>query len=280
MKIAYLILAHAHPEQLGRLVRQLDDGQARFFIHVDAKTDHTTFAAMQAAAPQAVWAARQRCRWGGFSLVAASLQLIELALADDCDWLILLSAQDYPLKSNAHIAATLSQSPFVAHLDVQADFDVRYRWQSWYPERLSGTFMGKMLQKIQRQAARWGWHRPLPPGLNAIHAGSQWWMLSRPAARAMLTWQEQHPHISAFFKTTQVPDEMFFQTVLGHCFPPERLGSALRLIEWEAGSWSPRQFTAADAPRLYASTALFARKFAPDGQATAALDALIDQGKH
>jgi len=277
MKIAYLILAHAHPEQLSRLVRRLDQDNVHFFIHIDANTPTDVFAAMQAAAPHATWADRRPCRWGGFSLVAASLQLIELALAQECDWLVLLSGQDYPLKTNAQITEALTQSPFVAHMDMQANFDVRYRWQNWYPERLGGTRTGKLLQKIQRFTARLGLRRALPNALCTIEAGSQWWMLSRTAAQSTLEFLKTHPEVTVFFKTTLVPDEMFFQTVLVHCYPRERIGSALRLIEWEEGSWSPKEFHDADAARLKASTALFARKFGADGTATAALDALLDQ---
>lgn len=278
MKIAYLILAHAHPQQLGRLVQRLAGPEARFYIHVDANTPSDTFAAMQAAAPQARWIQRQPCRWGGFSLVDATLRLVEQALAEDCDWLVLLSGQDYPVKPPAQITSTLAASPYVAHLDVQPDFAVDYRWQAWHFEQFNGTPLGKLLQKIQRTLARIGIRRKLPTPLSTVQAGSQWWMLSAPAAQAVLDLLKAQPHITTFFKTTLVPDEMFFQTLLSHLYPASQIGPALRQIEWEDGSWSPRSFATEDADRLHAGPALFARKFAPDGVATAALDQFLDQG--
>lgn len=276
MKIAYLILTHAHPQQLAQLVARLDVPGVRFFIHVDANTPEQDFAAMQAAAPQAQWAPRQPCRWGGFSLVAATLGLMEMALAEGCDWLVLLSGQDYPAKHPDRIAATLAASPYSAYLDLQTDFDVRYRWQSWHFEALNGKLLGKLLQKFQRLGNKMGIRRAPPEPLKAIHAGSQWWMMSAPAARMLLDYLAQQPQIIRFFRRTLVPDEMFFQSVLMQIIPFRDLAPALRQIEWEAGSWSPRAFTPADARRLVAGPALFARKFMPDGVAARAIDQIID----
>ena len=38
MQKNYLILAHRNPEQLCRMIKALDDGNSKFFIHLDAKT--------------------------------------------------------------------------------------------------------------------------------------------------------------------------------------------------------------------------------------------------
>jgi hypothetical protein len=277
MKIAYLILAHAQPQQLGRLVHRLDSPDARFYIHIDANTPETTFTAMQAAAPQACWIPRQPCRWGGFSLVDASLRLIEAALADGCDWLVLLSGQDYPLKHPDEIARTLAASPFAAHLDIQPDFAVGYRWQYWHFEKINGTLAGKIVQKVQRLCAPLGLSRKLPAVLPHIRAGSQWWMLSAPLARELIRFIQQNPPLIAFFRHTLVPDEMFFQSIISSLYPPEKIGPSLRQIEWQTGSWSPRTFEQQDAGRLIGSPALFARKFGADGLATAAIDRLLDR---
>lgn len=273
MKLAYLILAHAHPEQLGRLVNRLSENEAQFYIHIDANTEPSVFSAMQSIAPQAQWAKRQACRWGGFSLVDASLRLMRMALAENCDWLILLSAQDYPIKRPQEIQQTLAQSQYAAYLDIQADFDVRYRWQAWHLESLNGRLIGKMLQKLQRAMNRCGIKRPSP--LAEIKAGSQWWMMSADTARGLLDFLDARPDVLNFFKTTLVPDEMFFQTLLCHFIAPEKIAPSLRHIEWGEGSWSPQLLEAKDAARLIQGEALFARKFAPDGIATDAIDRLL-----
>lgn len=279
MQIAYLILAHAQPQQIGRLTRRLAAPGVRFYLHIDANTPKDSFAAMQAEVARscapATWIERQPCRWGGFSLVDASLRLIEAALADDCDWLVLLSGQDYPLQSNADIAARLASCNHTGFIDLRdpASFNVRYRHEAYHLEKFNGKRVGKLLQKLQRGLNRCGLRRSLPAPLTEIRAGSQWWMLSAEAGRWLLDFCRSEPQVVAFFRRTLVPDEMFFQTLLWHSPLRDRLcADPLRLIEWQDGAWSPRTFSEADLPRLLAAPQLFARKFAPDGALTKAIN--------
>lgn len=282
MQIAYLILAHAQPRQLGRLVERLTAPNVRFYLHIDANTPADTFSAMQSAIRPdvpVVWIARQPCRWGGFSLVAATLRLMEAALADGCDWLILLSGQDYPLKPHAAITKHLADTDKAGFIDLRdpQSFDVRYRYEAFHFEHFNGTITGKLLQKIQRPLNRLGIRRSPPAPLTTIRAGSQWWMLSAAACRWVLDFCAHQPQVVRYFQRTLVPDEMFFQTLLWHSPLRDQLcPDALRRIEWEPGAWSPRTFSAADIPQLCAAAELFARKFAPDGKVSALLDAAND----
>ncbi|MBE9609771.1 beta-1,6-N-acetylglucosaminyltransferase [Chitinilyticum piscinae] len=281
MRIAYLILAHAHPQQLGRLVARLAAPGVRCYLHIDANTDDATFARMCSAAEAAGdvrFIARRPCRWGGFSLVAATLDLLRAARADGCDWAVLLSGQDYPLKSHAQICERLASEDVAGWIDLRSarQFDVGYRWQRYHPEALNQTRRGKLLQRSQRLLQGLGWQRRLPAPLEEIRAGSQWWLLRADAIAAVLTLCAQYPQLEQFFASTLVPDEMFFQTLLWHSPLREQLRSdPLRHIEWADGAWSPRTLEPADLPTLYNSPALFARKFAPDSDCTRQLDTLL-----
>lgn len=280
MQIAYLILAHAHPQQLGHLTARLQAPDVRFYLHIDANTPPEAFSAIQAevahCGAQAAWIERRPCRWGGFSLVEATLRMMDAALADGCDWLVLLSGQDYPLQSNIVIAERLANAREAGFIDLRdpASFDVRYRHESFHFEWVNGKPAGKLLQKFQRGLNRLGLSRPLPAPLTEIRAGAQWWMLSAPACRWLLDFCATHPQVVRFFQRTLVPDEMFFQTLLWHSpFRDQLCHNPLRRIEWDAGAWSPRTFTEADIPALCAAPELFARKLAPDGKVVALLDA-------
>ena len=279
MKIAYLILAHAHPRQLGRLAARLAGPGVHLYLHIDANTPPDIYRAMQDSVEQsnlpATWIARQPCRWGGFSLVEATLHLMRAALADGCDWLILLSGQDYPLQAHHVIASRLLRSGMAGFIDMraQAQFDVRYRFESFHCERLNGKAADRWLQKLQRTLNHMGLRRHLPLPLQQVYAGSQWWMLSAPVCRWLLDFCEAYPRIIPFFRRTLVPDEMFFQTLLAHsAFASQLQADPLRLILWPEGAWSPRTMTEDDIPQLLASSALFARKFAPDGHVSTLLD--------
>ncbi|AOY00643.1 beta-1,6-N-acetylglucosaminyltransferase [Jeongeupia sp. USM3] len=280
MRLAYLILAHAAPAQLARLIGRLAAPGVRVYVHVDANTPADVFAEMQALAPAGtVFIARRPCRWGGFSLVDATLDLMRAARADGCDWLVLLSGADYPIKPHADIVARLEQGDVAGYLDLrsEAEFDVCYRWQAWHPESLNGRPAGRALQKLQRGLRRLGVRRRLPAPLAAVWAGSQWWCLRHDAADAVLNYCHEYPRTVAFFRCTLVPDEMFVQTVLMHTGLAGRLvRDPLRHLVWAPGAWSPATLTESDLPALLASDALFARKFAGDGVLTTQLDAALN----
>ncbi|WP_035059580.1 beta-1,6-N-acetylglucosaminyltransferase [Andreprevotia chitinilytica] len=281
MRIAYLILAHDHPAQLGRLVARLAAPGVAFYLHIDANSSAEKFAVIQRAMPanaSVTFIERRPCRWGGFSLVAATLDLQRAALVAGCDWLILLSGQDWPLKSHDAIVARLMRDGVAGFIDQrgEADFDVRYRWQAFHFESFNRHPLNRILQKLQRGINGLGVKRVLPAPLIHTRAGSQWWCLRADAAQAVLDFIAAYPQVVAFFEKTLVPDEMFFQTVLAHTAFADRLSAdPLRYLEWTAGAWSPKTFAETDLPQLLASDALFARKFAPDGQLVAHLDASL-----
>jgi hypothetical protein len=85
------------------------------------------------------------------------------------------------------------------------------------------------------------------------------------------------PGVVRFFRHVDVPDELFFQTVL--CSSPLReriVNDNLRFIDWrDPASGSPAVLTSADFPALQASPKLFARKF--DATADAGILDLIDR---
>jgi hypothetical protein len=82
MKILYLILTHAKPEQTIRLVSALEETGHTFVIHVDAKpSSQPTFEALLAhyeSHPLVhVIPERVSVNWGGFSVVQATLNSIK-----------------------------------------------------------------------------------------------------------------------------------------------------------------------------------------------------------
>ncbi|WP_435134195.1 beta-1,6-N-acetylglucosaminyltransferase [Formosa sp. A9] len=100
----YLILAHKNPEQLKRLIDRLDDSCSKFLIHIDLKSDITPFVDLIKTANVQFIVNRVNCVWGDYSQVAATLNLIEIALQTSSEGhVILLSGQDYPIKNSLFI---------------------------------------------------------------------------------------------------------------------------------------------------------------------------------
>ena len=126
MKIAYLISAYTDPEQLGRMINALHGEDTYFYIHVDAKVDRRPFEeAVPTEAGDHVMFSKKRywINWGGWNQVRYQQLLLSLALSSGIDFerLFILTAQDYPLRSNRQIAEELSSNPkkeYIIGLDI------------------------------------------------------------------------------------------------------------------------------------------------------------------
>lgn len=108
MYIAYIISAYKHPLQLARLVHKLNSNLVCFFIHVDQRTDLKTFNQMKHLLEKfsnVYFLDRHDCYWGDFGHVNATIKGIK-AVDRTCvnyDYVILLTGQCYPIKSNEAI---------------------------------------------------------------------------------------------------------------------------------------------------------------------------------
>jgi hypothetical protein len=278
MRIDYLIRAHTAPEHLTRLVERLDDGDVRFYVHVNRLTDDQVFDAMRAqlaGREHVVWLPRVACRWGGFSLLQATLVGIEgiLASGDLPDHALLLSGQDYPLKPPAEIRA---------HLDDRQGRNLLHHFQlpaqEWAGEggglnRLRYPYFERIRYKTR--LLRLPLPRRLPDGLEP-YGGMALWALTGETLAWLMRFLAERPDVPRFFRHTKMPDETFFQTVL---LSSPLAGTVdnelLHYLDWSSGSAHPATLRAADLPKLRASGMLFARKFdaAVDSEILDLLDA-------
>src|SRR5436190_1660189 len=103
MKLAFLVMAHSHPDLLARLLRRLEAPNASLYVHVDRGTDIRPFKrrVAEACTSSITWVPRVRSSWGTFGQVRASLSLLTTAMAGEPEaaMFILISEADYPLRS-------------------------------------------------------------------------------------------------------------------------------------------------------------------------------------
>jgi Core-2/I-Branching enzyme len=266
MEIAYIISAYKYPEQLIRLVERLNTDSTSFFVHVDKKTDDLIFRQMVNGLihlSNVHFLRRYTCHWGGFGHVAATLEGInELFKSEtDFDYAILLTAQDYPIKSNLFIDAFLEEHKgklFVEFFALPHD-----EWQNCGMDRIEA----------------WHWHvfnrhfsfpssccspikRNFPKGFKPF-GGSSYWCLSRECIEYIHELTRQNRAFVNFFKHVDVPDEIFFQTIiLNSPFAVQAVNDNLRYIDWkDLSSGSPAILCKNDLVNIAVSPKLFARKF-------------------
>jgi hypothetical protein len=268
MTIAFIILSHKLPKQLGRLVKALQNDDHWFFIHIDRKTSDADVALMHtvtAGVPNVCYLERTSCEWGGFGIVRATLIGIRALLASkvNFDYAVLQSGQQYPIKSNEYIRETLRNADGRSFIDHQC-FPV-----SPWPDGGYSRIEKWHLQLVKRTYAF-----PSPGARNALlnllfrkrtfpvnywpYAGSQFWLLHRQAIEYIDKFVEKNHDFVRFFHHVRIPDEIFFHTILLNSPLSETIiNNHLHLIRWPG----PKIWTAQDMDELSASPALFARKF-------------------
>jgi hypothetical protein len=259
LRHAYIISAYKNLEQVARLVRRLHSGRTSFLVHVDKKTDNREYEALVEDLrdlPSVGFLARHACHWGGFGHVRATLKGIDELLrgGDRFDYVTLLTGQDYPIKPIAYIERffeTRAPSSFMGFSPLPSD--------SWSPR--GG------LDRIENWHLRlYGHHRRLPvrrrfPSGLRPYGGGAYWCLSRECIEYVAGLVARRPDVVSFFRHVDIPDEIFFQTVLLNS--PLRdtiVNDNLRYIDWTRGR-RPAILEVRDFEALRASPKLFARKF-------------------
>lgn len=259
-RVAYVVSAYKHPRQLGRLLRRLSTPTAAFAVHVDRKTRPSVFRQMRAAAEgvsNVRFVRRHVSHWGGFGHVRASLKgladIVERGI--DFDYLVLLTGQDYPLRSAAAIERFLGEAggrSFMNHWPLP--------FAPWGPRGGLDRLEDWHVVTFRRLHVALPLRRRLPGGLKPFGGGA-YWCLARPVAEYVHEFVERNPAYVRFFEHVLIPDELFFQTiVLNSPLADQVENDNLRYIDWTREP-SPSILGVEDFPTLVGSGKLFARKF-------------------
>jgi hypothetical protein len=228
MKLAFVLLAHGDPELVKRLIRELIGQGHQVAVHYDAKAKPGAFENLTAAfeGEDAVrFAQRARVGWGQWGVVQGALNC--LRVIDEAGWspdyVYQLSGMDYPIRSSAELVSFLRRNrgdEFIESVPAdtvswvksgpQRERYLYHWWFNWRAQPKLSDFMF-WLQKTL------GFKRPFVRGITP-YIGSQWWVLTWATLKKVME-VAADPEVIAFFKTTLVPDELFFQTLVRHAAP-------------------------------------------------------------
>jgi Core-2/I-Branching enzyme len=264
MTFAYIIRAHHAPAHLERLVRRLDTPKARFYLHVNRRTDDAVYDEMVERlgdVERVTWLPRVACYWGGFSLLEATLEGVRAVAEGETlpGHVLLLSGQDYPLRSAARIEAFLEErkgTSFLPHWSLPA--------AAWATEggglnRIRWTYLERV--RVKTRLLRLPIPRRFPAGFRP-YGGMAFWALSGESVAYVDRFVRENPGFMRFFRFVKMPDELFFQTVLMNSPLRDKVeNSNLHYLDWSAGTANPAILRKDDLPKLLASEKLFARKF-------------------
>ncbi len=257
MKIAYLILAHNNPKHLQRLVTALSSDSAGFFIHLDKKSNVANFSSIVGDNIHFI-KKRIRVYWGCFSIVEATLNLLQTAFLDNAnfDRFVLLSGADYPIRSTSYIESFFQNNPDKEFMDMHEASSLKHKitdrlalytfYSSWPILNLIYHKLDERLKRVNVDLCmRMGPCRNYKLYLDGLtpYGCSQWWALSRDACDFILDFVENKKKVVKFLKNTVVPDESFFHIILGNSRFKSRIASSLTYTDWSGESSHPAYIT-------------------------------------
>ncbi len=231
MKICYLILAHNNFNHLDRLMEALNGKDVSFCIHIDKKVSETYNPSLPNAS---VISNPVDINWGGFTMIEATLALMEYGVGYmiNADYYILISGVDYPIRPKQFLYDLLKEEKeYIDIAPVPVPFKPIERYEYYYfdynrrnlkhynPKFLIEVLLKKL--KIRRKA-------PFK-----IYAGTQWFALTADCVFYILKTIDKDKRYIKFFRHTLVPDEAFFQTIIGNSPFMSQTRSSLTYTDWE-----------------------------------------------
>ncbi|MBF9036068.1 glycosyl transferase [Rhodobacterales bacterium HKCCE2091] len=289
-QIAFLLLCHKDAPAVIAQARRLVRGGARVAIHFDGRSPAEDYASITAALKDdpgvAFPARRARCGWGEWSLVEATLLAAEAALAafPEATHLFMLSGDCMPVKSAAYAEAMLDPGDrdYIESFDFHSSDWIRTGlkrdrlvYRHFFNERRNKRLFYASLE-LQR---RLGLERAVPGDLQVM-IGSQWWCLRRRTVEAVLDFIRTRPDVLRFFRSTWIPDETFFQTLVRHLVPDAEIENRSLTFKLFSDYGMPVNFYNDHYDLLLAQDYLFARKISPGAEyLKAQLGALWDSDR-
>ena len=228
-RIAFILLCHKDPAGIIAQAEKLTSAGDFIAIHFDRRAGSASYNKIRTALsanPRVVFAKRRiRCGWGEWSLVAASLLAVRAAeqAFPEATHFYMLSGDCMPIKTAAFIHDRLDQED-IDHIESFDFFDSGWIKTGIKEERLVYRhYFNERTQKWLYYRSFWlqrwlGLKRAIPTDLRVM-IGSQWWCLRRRTIEAVLEFCDKRPDVVRFFRTTWIPDETFFQTIVRHVVP-------------------------------------------------------------
>ena len=287
-QFAYILLCHKDVDAIASQAAQLAAAGDAVVIHFDARAPRTQYEKLRATledTPNVAFAKKRvKCGWGEWSLVAATLSALRTAVAafPKATHFYMLSGDCMPIKTAeyAHDFIERRDADFIESFDffesdwIKTGFkEERLVYRHWFNER---TQPKRFYASFEMQK-RLGLTRKVPKGLK-IMIGSQWWCLRRQTVEAILDLIRTRPEIVRFFRTTWIPDETFFQSLVRHLVPETEIESRTLTFLMFTDYGMPVTFYNDHYDLLLAQDFLFARKISPEAtDLKARLGALFTQ---
>ncbi|HGG05806.1 MAG TPA: glycosyl transferase [Aliiroseovarius sp.] len=275
-KIAFILLCHKDPEAIISQALQLTAAGDCLAIHFDASARLEDFEQIHDALhdiPNVTFARKRiKCGWGEWSLVQATLNAVEAAMDafPRATHFYMVSGDCMAIKS-AEFAHEYLEARDVDYIEAFDYFESDWIKTGMKEERLIYRhFLNERKNKrlfytsleVQK---RLGLKRKIPEDLQVM-IGSQWWCLRRRTIEWILDFTRKRKDVMRFFRTTWIPDETFFQTLVCHLVPEREIETRTLTFLMFTDYGMPVTFYNDHYDMLLSQDFLFARKISPEAK--------------
>lgn len=222
MSLGIVMLAHADLDRVAQIVRHWAMAKSPVVIHLDRKAGaegEVRLRRLLKDLDNIRFAPRHDCRWGDWSLVAATQAASEIMLTEfpSVRHIALTSGSCIPLRPVEELVDYLADRPRTDFIESVTVDDVPWTVGGLHHERFSLRFpfswktQRRLFDRYVALQRRLGLKRKVPREL-VPHLGSQWWCLTRETLAAILS-HKRRPAFDRYFRKVWIPDESYFQTL-------------------------------------------------------------------
>jgi hypothetical protein len=273
MKIAILILAHKDQPQIEFLIKQLQHPSFNIYLHLDKNASYT-YHDIQGNYKRIE--NNYACSWGGYSVAKATFNLLKKAFDDGNEYFILISGQDFPVKTNEQIfdfflknrgksfiymisKEQVKVEPLVDYNNFLQRFSLIHvpkRAPKNVFEKIGFSFKSRWRQLQKKYSFL---RFPMPAN---IYAGENWFNLHRVEVAHLLA--EYHKSIILRFRLSLglSMEEVLPHTLLNrNLLTKNWVNDSLRFTIWKPNTSHPECLSYENLDEAVSSNELFARKF-------------------
>ncbi|MCZ4351804.1 DUF5928 domain-containing protein [Roseovarius aestuarii] len=273
-KIAFILLCHKDPDAIIGQAKMLTAAGDYIAIHFDGRSNPAHYKQIRAELdgnPNVTFARKRlKCGWGEWSLVHATLLAVEAAAQafPRATHFYMLSGDCAAIKS-ARYAHDFLDAEDVDYIESFDYFDSdwiktgmkeeRLIYRHFFNERKNKRLFDTSFYLQQKFKLS----RDVPHDIQ-VQIGSQWWCLRRRTIEWILEFTRKRRDVMRFFRTTWIPDETFFQTVVRHLVPDAEIRTRTLTFLMFTEYGMPQTFYNDHYELLLGQDALFARKISPE----------------
>lgn len=279
LKHVFMITAHKEPDLLLKIMMLLSSEHHYFIVNIDSKmADHKAIASkIKHIVPNSTFLFK-RISHGGFSQVATTLKMLQIAKQFDPDYCHLLSGQDYPVK-------TISEFDqfFECHNGESFMwFDTKEQHEKWsiskYKERVDMLHFNDMpfknlpiVTKLYAYCFRLLNKMVVRKKINELRAGWNWFSWHKNVINFVLQQYDCNKSFFNRFHYTHCCDEIIFHTLLYPHISKLKIHAdiPLRYINWDkrapgrSSNYSPLILNEEELAEIERPNIFFCRKVDP-----------------